>query len=124
MLKIGKTLMLEQKYSSAKESYKCMIVEVVEGTFYIDYPIDVETGKVAFLVDGTQLRASFTDGEKGTFLFDTEVFKKVKGKIPMMQLLLPPKEMFIKLQRRQFVRIETRVDIAIHATSGEFAPFR
>lgn len=124
MLKIGKTLLLEQKYSSEKESYKCMVVEIGDGTFYIDYPVDVQTGKVAFLVDGTQLKASFADGEKGTFLFDTEVFKKVKGNIPMMQLMLPAEETFIKLQRRQFVRIETRLDVAIHPTGGEFAPFR
>lgn len=124
MLKIGQTLILEQKYSTEKDKYKCMIVEVGNGTFYIDYPIDVQTGKVAFLVDGTQLKASFVDDEKGTYLFDTEVVNKVKGKIPMIQLSLPPKETFIKIQRRQFVRIDTSVDIAIHSFEGEFAPFR
>lgn len=124
MLKIGNKLLLEQKYSTEKETYKCMIVEIDNGTFYIDYPIDVQTGKVVFLADGTQLKATYIDDQKGTFLFDTEVFNKVKGKIPMVQLLLPSEETFIKIQRRQFVRIETSVDIAIHPFEGEFAPFR
>ena len=124
MLKIGNTLILEQKYSIEKETYKCMIVEVEMETFYIDYPIDVQTGKVAFLMDGTQLKASYTDDEKGTYLFDTEVLNKVKGKIPMMQLLLPPEETFIKIQRRQFVRIETSVDIAIHPIKWGICSFR
>ncbi len=124
MLKIGNTLILEQKYSIEKETYKCMIVEVDDETFYTDYPIDVQTGKVAFLMDGTQLKASYTDDEKGTYLFDTEVLNKVKGNIPMIQLLLPPEETFIKIQRRQFVRIDTSVDLAIHPIEGAFVPFR
>lgn len=124
MLKLGKTLVLEQKYSAEKDTYKCMIVEMEQETFYIDYPVDTKTGKVAFLVDGTQLKATYTDDEKGTYIFDTEVLHKVKGNIPMIQLWLPSEESFIKIQRRQFVRIETSVDLAIHSVEGEFAPFR
>ena len=37
-----------------------MIVEIEDGSFYIDYPIDAQTGKVVFLVDGTQLKASYS----------------------------------------------------------------
>ena len=92
--------------------------------FILIIPLMCQTGKVAFLVDGTQLKASYTDDEKGTYLFDTEVLNKVKGNIPMMQLLLPPEETFIKIQRRQFVRIDTSVDIAIHPIEGAFVPFR
>ena len=77
-----------------------------------------------FLVDGTQLKASYQDDEKGTYFFDTEVLNKIKGNIPMIQLLLPPEETFIKIQRRQFVRIETSIDVAIHPIDGEFSPFR
>jgi c-di-GMP-binding flagellar brake protein YcgR len=124
MLTIGEKLILEPKYAANKESYKCMIVEMGDGTFFIDYPVDVQTGKVVFLMDGTELKASYQDSEKGTYLFDTEVFKKVKGNIPMIQLLLPPEDMFIRIQRRQFVRIETSIDVAIHSTNGEFSPFR
>lgn len=124
MLSIGKTLMLEQKYSTEKEPLKCMVVEIGDGSFNIDFPVNVKTGKIAFLVDGTQLKASFTDDEQGTYLFDTEVFKKVKSNIPMLQLMLPPKESFIKIQRRQFVRIETMVDVAIHPKESGAVPFR
>lgn len=124
MFKIGEKLILEQRYANQKETYKCMVVEIGHGSFYIDYPVNGSTGKVAFLVDGTQLQASYTDDEQGTFLFETEVFKKVKGKIPMMELMLPPEEEFIKIQRRQFVRLESSVDVAIHPLEGEFTPFR
>lgn len=123
MLKIGITLLLEQTYAGEIEPLKCMVTELEEGTFYIDYPVKVKTGRPAFLVDGTQLKATFTNST-GTFIFDTEVLKKVKGNIPMLQLLLPPVESFIKIQRRQFVRVETRVDVAIHPKNGEFVPFR
>ena len=60
----------------------------------------MSNGKVVFLVDGTQLKASYSDDERGTYIFETEVLNKVKGNIPMIQLVLPPKETFIKIQRR------------------------
>ncbi|YCI75258.1 flagellar brake domain-containing protein [Bacillus sp. R1-10] len=100
--------MLEPKYTPQKEKFNCMVVEMVTGCFYMDFPIDVETGKIAFLMDGTQFNVTFSNEEQVVYVFESEVLGKVKGRIPMMQLLLPEAETFVKIQRRQF----------------EFTPFR
>lgn len=45
-----------------------------------------------------------------------------KDKIPMLVLKYPGDDHLIKIQRRQFVRIETALDIAIHPLEYEFDP--
>lgn len=94
--------MLEPKYTSQKEKFNCMVVEMGTGCFYTDFPIDEETGKIAFLMDGTQFNVTFSNEEQAVYVFESEVLGKVKGRIPMMQLLLPEPETFVKIQRRQF----------------------
>jgi c-di-GMP-binding flagellar brake protein YcgR len=124
MFKIGDLLILEQKYSSQKEKFKCMVVEMEGGYLYIDFPINMETGKIAFLVDGTQLNVSFSNEEQAVYIFDSEVLGKVRGQIPMVQLVLPDVETFVKIQRRQYVRLDISIDTAIHPVHYDFSPFR
>ncbi len=124
MFKIGDILMLEPKYPSQKEKFNCMVVEMGTGCFYTDFPIDVETGKIAFLMDGTQFNVTFSNEEQAVYVFESEVLGKVKGRIPMMQLLLPEAETFVKIQRRQYVRLDVTLDTAIHPEHSEFTPFR
>jgi len=88
--------MLEPKYTPQKEKFNCMVVEMGTGCFYTDFPSDVETGKIAFLMDGTQFNATFSNEEQAVYVFESEVLGKVKGRIPMMQLLLPEAKTFVK----------------------------
>ncbi|MFB9988555.1 flagellar brake protein [Bacillus benzoevorans] len=122
MLTIGNVLLLEPKNTVQAEKYKCRLVEQRGDMLYIDYPIKLSTNKTAFLLDGTQLKAVFVHGHSA-FSFDTEVTGRVKQSIPMMKLHFPGEEYVMKIQRRQFVRIDTAVDVAIHPLNEEFEPF-
>ncbi|MDM5229371.1 flagellar brake domain-containing protein [Cytobacillus sp. NJ13] len=123
MINIGETLLLELTYSEKTEKYKCKLAEREGNNLYIDYPINQETNKTAFLLDGTQLKATFLAEDGTVYLFESEVKGRVKLKIPMMILSYPGDEHLVKIQRRQFVRVETPVDVAIHPESNEFIPF-
>ncbi|MBN8200303.1 MULTISPECIES: flagellar brake protein [Bacillaceae] len=123
MINIGETLLLELTYSEKSEKYKCKLAEREGNNLYIDYPINQETNKAAFLLDGTQLKATFLAEDGTVYLFESEVMGRVKLKIPMMVLSYPGDEHLVKIQRRQFVRVETPVDVAIHPESNEFIPF-
>ncbi|RBP89573.1 c-di-GMP-binding flagellar brake protein YcgR [Cytobacillus firmus] len=116
-------MLLELTYSEKSEKYKCKLVEREGNNLYIDYPIKQETNKTAFLLDGTQLKATFLAEDGTVYLFESEVMGRVKLKIPMMVLSYPGDEHLVKIQRRQFVRVETPVDVAIHPESNEFTPF-
>ncbi|WP_264738417.1 flagellar brake protein [Cytobacillus firmus] len=123
MINIGEPLLLELTYSEKSEKYKCKLVEREGNNLYIDYPINQETNKTAFLLDGTQLKATFLAEDGTVYLFESEVKGRVKLKIPMVVLSYPGDGHLVKIQRRQFVRVETPVDVAIHPESNEFIPF-
>jgi c-di-GMP-binding flagellar brake protein YcgR len=122
MINIGDTLVLELKQDSKFERYKCRLVEKNGEFLYIDYPINIDTSKTAFLLDGTQLKVTFASGESA-YLFESEIIGRVKKEIPMMKISFPGNQNVIKIQRRQFVRVETGVDVAIHSLDSTFKPF-
>ncbi|MDN4493882.1 flagellar brake protein [Ureibacillus aquaedulcis] len=112
-LKIGTALTLEPTYTDRVEKFRCKIVEQDNNILYIDYPVNTATNKTAFLVDGSQFRASFTSEDKVGYAFNTEVLGRKPGNIPTIMLSCPPSNDFVKIQRREFVRVNTPVDIAI-----------
>ncbi len=123
MIKIGDYIILEHKYSDSYEQYKCKLVERKGNDLYIDYPVNLNTNRTVFLLEGTPLKANFVTESGASYLFQTEVKGRVKLNIPMVILSYPGNDHLIKVQRRQYVRVETSVDVAVHSEKGEFAPF-
>ena len=122
MINIGDVLLLEPSHSEKTEKYKCKIVEKSESKIYIDYPINMDTNRTVFLMDGTQLKGTFVSEDGSVYLFETEVLSRVKQMIPMIVLSYPGEEQLVRIQRRQFVRVETAVDVAMHPIHMEFSP--
>jgi c-di-GMP-binding flagellar brake protein YcgR len=123
LIKVGTVLTLEPKYSEKVEKYKCKVVELDEGKVYVDYPIHMETNRTVFLLDGMQLKATFVGSDEAVYLFETEVLRRVKQNIPMIMLSYPGDEQLVRVQRRQYVRVDVITDVAVHPLDGEFAPF-
>ena len=124
MINIGDVLILEPNDSEGHDKYQCKLVEKIGDKLYIDYPKNIETNRTVFLMEGTQLKANFITKDGIVYLFESEVLKKVKTNIPMVVLSYPGEEHLIKIQRRQFVRVETAVDVAVHSSNNqEFPPF-
>ncbi|MEI2464047.1 flagellar brake protein [Niallia taxi] len=124
MINIGDTLILEPAHSEAPEQYKCRLVEMNDNEIFIDYPINSKTKKAVFLLNGTQLKVSFVTSHGTVYMFDSEIIGREKqGNIPMLLLHYPPKDQWIKIQRREYVRVETSVDVAITSIHNELKPF-
>lgn len=124
MFKIGTVIMLELKYGDKLDKFKCKVVEQKENQIYIDYPINTATERTVFLIDGTQLKGSFVSQDNNSvFLFESEVLGRTKQNIPMLILSYPGDEHLVKIQRRQYVRVETTADVAVHSINAEFKPF-
>lgn len=112
-LKIGTALTLEPTYTDRVEEFHCKVVEQEGNILFIDYPKNSTTKKTAFLVDGAQFRATFITESKVRYAFNTEVLGRKKGNIPTIMLSVPPGEEFVKIQRREFVRVRTAVDVSV-----------
>ncbi|QPC46717.1 flagellar brake protein [Mangrovibacillus cuniculi] len=114
MLKIGTILTLEADLGEKKEKYRCRVVELEEDRFFIDYPVSLSTQRTVFLVDGTELQVSFVEDEdQAVFSFPTEVLGRKMNKIPMIMLVLPNLDEIVRIQRRQFVRVDSSLDASL-----------
>ncbi len=123
MLNIGDTLNLEIKYSDSREKFKCKIVDRRGNQLLIDYPVSEKTGKTAFFLDGTQIKGSFFTKDNGAYMFESEIIGRIKENIPMIIISYPGQDKLIRVQRREFVRIDATVDIAVHPINDDFKPF-
>jgi c-di-GMP-binding flagellar brake protein YcgR len=123
MINIGDTIILEPKNTDENEKYRCKLVEKKGEQIFIDYPVNMESGRTVFLLDGTQLKGSFVGKDNTVYLFETEVQGRTKQNIPMIALSYPEENNLVRIQRRQFVRVDTSVDVAAHPIKGEFNPF-
>jgi c-di-GMP-binding flagellar brake protein YcgR len=123
LIHIGDILTLELDSPKGQEKFKCRLVDRKGDHFYIDYPISLKTNRTAFLMDGTKLTATFI-GHDGSsvYSFESEINGRIKSNIPMLVISYPGDKNVKKIQRRQFVRIETAIDIAIHPLEYEFSP--
>ncbi|WP_262173024.1 flagellar brake protein [Saccharococcus sp. Marseille-Q5394] len=120
-LSIGTSVMIDKDFTETGDKYKSKVVDLNDGFVLIDYPAHIDTGKTAFFMDGTQLLISFVEN-KMSYAFRTEVAGRVNRGIPMLKLTYPGDDQLIKIQRREFVRVETVIDVAV-AIEGIFQQF-
>ncbi|ARK30286.1 flagellar brake protein [Halalkalibacter krulwichiae] len=127
MVKIGSTIFLELEETKnnvkVTRSFRCRFVDIESNRLIIDYPIDEETNKPSYFFDGTEFRAWYIAEDDAVYSFNTEIVGRRKGHIPVLLLKDPGKENYIRIQRRNHVRVETAVDVALHPINQEFSPF-
>lgn len=112
-LEVGTIIIIEKDFTDDGEKYKSRVVDSGEDFVLIDYPTHIETGKTAYFMNGTQLYVSFTDKLKLSYAFKTEINGREKSNIPMLKIYYPGDDQLIKIQRREYVRVETPIDVAV-----------
>ncbi|MFD1039515.1 flagellar brake protein [Virgibacillus byunsanensis] len=124
-MKIGRLLILEVRDTKSGEicKYRCKIVEKNDNYLFIDHPIDVKTKRTTFFPKKTSFIATYVGEDQVVYKFPSEVNAIVKLTIPTLAITLPEKNKIKKIQRRQYVRIETAVDAAVHSRNEDHEPF-
>ncbi|MUV39761.1 uncharacterized protein JNUCC1_03645 [Lentibacillus sp. JNUCC-1] len=97
----------------AEETYRANVIDVRDQFIYIDYPIGEQTNKSAFLPIDAHVRISYVGKDKAVYTFATHIVSRVKLTIPALKLFQPDQTTIKKIQRRQYVRIDTAIDIAV-----------
>ncbi|WP_062198297.1 flagellar brake protein [Massilibacterium senegalense] len=125
MMQVGMPLFLERVDDNDEIiTYRSRIVELNDTSIYIDYPINQQTGKVTFLLENTPFTAWYVGViDQAVYRFFTTVSKRVYKEIPMIELTRPEVKDIERIQRRQFVRVETAVNTACHPIHQPFEPF-
>lgn len=110
---IGTTLSIDKDFSKESEEYKSKVIDMGHGHIMIDYPTHIKTGRTAFFLDGTQLFISFIDKLKNVYSFNTEVSgRRIEG-IPMLKISYSGDEQLVKIQRREYVRMQAELDVSV-----------
>ncbi|MHA6259620.1 flagellar brake protein [Sporosarcina sp. CAU 1771] len=113
LLTIGTIIIIDKDFTGESEKYKSKVIDIADDHVMIDYPTHMETGKTAFFIDGTKLLVNFTDKRKMSYAYRSEVSGRMMQEVPMLKLTYPGDDQLIKIQRREFVRVDTAIDVAV-----------
>ncbi|WP_156289248.1 flagellar brake protein [Oceanobacillus salinisoli] len=124
-MKIGTLINIETRDSHTEEveKYRCKVIEKKNHYIIIDYPINVKDNKTSFLPVGTNITVTYMGRDQAVYQFESNIASKVKSNIPGLAIPYPDKKEIKRIQRREFVRIETSVDVAIHSLEHSFPAF-
>ncbi|WP_018922215.1 flagellar brake protein [Salsuginibacillus kocurii] len=132
MIDIGESIFLElpadklrteENIDAESQQYRSRLVDRANEQLMIDYPVHEKTGKQSFFLDGTEFVAWFVGKDQAVYSFNTEIISRKKGKIPMLVLKDPGKEHYFRTQRRNYVRVDTSLDVAVHPLQTQSSPF-
>ncbi|MBE1554098.1 flagellar brake protein [Sporosarcina limicola] len=120
LLSIETIISIDKKIAKGSEKYKSKVIDIGDEFIVIDYPTHIETGRIAFFIDGAQIHVTFTNSMKSSYAFQAKVIGRVNKGVPLLKLSYPGDDQLIKIQRREFVRVETPIDVAIEK-DGQFS---
>ncbi|WP_226034667.1 flagellar brake protein [Aquibacillus saliphilus] len=122
MIKIGTPLTLESSNDGDIIRYRCKVVEHEESNLLVDYPINELSKRTNIFPKGTRFHASFVGSDNSVYQFNTEILGKKNINIPTLVLEYSNSNL-VRIQRREHVRIETAIDIAVHDPASDIEPF-
>ncbi|GAA0458834.1 flagellar brake protein [Alkalibacillus silvisoli] len=123
MLSVGMKLTIEVvKGDQVEEKLHTKIVDLTKKRIYVDYPINQRTGRTFYFINNTKVRVSFVSDHDIVYMFYCDVKRRKKKKIPLIEIPFPNQDELIKVQRREYVRIEANLDVAVHSLDEEKEP--
>ena len=123
MFNIGQEVIIEVFKEHIWQKYKSKIMDVGQEILFIAYPVHMETNKILYLSNDEQVKVSFVDKDEQAYEFISLITGKKKDTIPLLKIIKPRESDIVKIQRRQFLRINWAIDIAVHTINSEFPPF-
>ncbi|MTT31257.1 pilus assembly protein PilZ [Terrilactibacillus sp. BCM23-1] len=124
MFKIGENLILEYREKANEiKKFRCRITQIeLDKGLYIDYPVNIKTRKTELIPIRTQILAYYNNNQK-VVRFPTFIIERKKSKVPLLMLQYPSREDIKVIQRRNYVRVQVSVDVAIHFKQQDKEPF-
>ncbi|MFY0543031.1 flagellar brake protein [Brevibacillus sp. H7] len=114
--RIGQTLRMSPVSLSGEissHSYKSRIADLQGEVAAIELPISEKTGRTDRFEQGTECDVWYIGDDGSRYDFRTEVVGRRNDNIPMLLIKLPKKENVSRSQRRNYLRIDTSVEIAV-----------
>ncbi|KUP30115.1 MULTISPECIES: flagellar brake protein [Bacillus] len=113
MIEIGETVHLEYIEENDLKIAKSKAVSIENGELLIAYPVDVNTGRTVILHQNIEVTVEFVGKDEVPYRFSSRIKGKVKDKLQMICLEMPPREKMKRIQRRQYVRTDAVLDVLV-----------
>lgn len=119
MIEIGENVLLEYIEENELKKAKSKAVSIENNELLIAYPVDVVTGRTVILHNDMEVTVEFVGKDEVPYRFTSRIKGKVKDKLQMICLEVPPREKMKRIQRRQYVRTDAVLDVQIQPANDE-----
>ncbi|PAO69384.1 MULTISPECIES: flagellar brake protein [Bacillus] len=119
MIEIGENVLLEYIEENELKKAKTKAVSIENNELLIAYPVDVVTGRTVILHNDMEITVEFVGKDQVPYRFTSRIKGKVKDKLQMICLEVPPREKMKRIQRRQYVRTDAVLDVQIQPANEE-----
>ena len=119
MIEIGENVLLEYIEENELKKAKSKAVSIENNELLIAYPVDVVTGRTVILHNDIEVTVEFVGKDEVPYRFISRIKGKVKDKLQMICLEMPPREKMKRIQRRQYVRTDAVLDVQIQPGNEE-----
>ena len=124
-MKVGTSLSISIENNFNEQSsprYRSKVIDIKNEELIIDYPIDHDEYLELPIRKDTPLYIESID-QGNVYSFTTKVKRLIQSPISSFAIDIPDKNEIQKIQRREYVRINTDVNIAVHGIDHAFPPF-
>lgn len=114
--RIGQTLRLnlvDAWDENRDHTLKTRVADLRDDTAVIELPISEKTGRTAPLLTGTECDVWYIGEDGSRYEFRSTIIGRQTENIPVLLMSLPSKDAVIRNQRRNYLRIQTAVEIAV-----------
>ncbi|WLR53119.1 PilZ domain-containing protein [Bacillus tianshenii] len=124
MFDVGDTL--EIMSSLHEDTLSSKVIEIDDENIFIQEPVNIRTNRSAYLGKGTKVQVTYTVPSTGVYQFISEITTAITGIMPMFVIRKPKEDDIIRIQRRNFVRVEAMLDMIVQSENEEeeFEPFK
>lgn len=119
MIEIGENVLLEYIEENELKKAKSKAVSIENNELLIAYPVDIVTGRTVILHNDMEVTVEFVGKDEVPYRFTSRIKGKVKDKLQMICLEVPPREKMKRIQRRQYVRTDAVLDVQIQPGNEE-----
>ncbi|MFC0188519.1 flagellar brake protein [Fictibacillus aquaticus] len=123
MIAVGNTLYLEPAGTDKQEKYRCKVMDILDEAIAVDYPINETTNLPEFFIDGAEFDASFVGDDKNAYQFRSALTGRKMENVPLMLMSWPGESAVVKIQRREYVRVEVLLNVDIMHNEEEAEHF-
>lgn len=118
---IGMALFFEQEKDSEMIRYRTKICDITDKQIEIEPLMNTENGREAIVVEGDTFTCFFVGKDQLYHNFPATIVKRKLEPFRSFMIDIPKQKELSRVQRREFVRVDVRIDAAVEINQQPFS---